>query len=340
MFITRQLYYINAKDYADLEMVAKVLPFLDDFVNNDKICNDINNSEDLNLIHCSEWDYEVQKEEKKESAKPEKDSDSERDEDDLSIEEEEEKEAEVADAEKEKPVTVNNNSFSLRDLRSMLIKLFTVYNILENIPHKNKFGVYVVDVTVCLDILLKRARLCIAQVARILQIRTTKLAQQIIQDWKFINEQMHNECKDAKQYAQSKVFLENIRDTIKKMEGKATILRRYVAVIEEFQINYSDYVKALFNAEETFIMSANLDPASENKKNSLQQNYEIHLINSFGQELELWSDAERARTVYLALVQPKLILKDRETCVVQLNRYFKIIAEQKTAYKGYLLEQI
>ena len=40
-------------------MVAKVLPFLDDFVSNDKICNDINNSEDLNLIHCSKWDYEV-----------------------------------------------------------------------------------------------------------------------------------------------------------------------------------------------------------------------------------------------------------------------------------------
>ena len=85
------------------------------------------------------------------------------------------------------------------------------------------------------------------------------------------------------------------------MEGKAEILKRYVGVSEEFGLHYSDYLKFLYVAEEHFSLAANLDLA-ENKKNSLSQQYEIHLLNSFGADKNKWDDMEKMRAVYLAWV--------------------------------------
>ena len=64
--------------------MTKVLPYLDDFINNDKICDDINNPEDLNLIHNENWDYEItKKSEEAQNDEPEKDSSDEHNEDDI-----------------------------------------------------------------------------------------------------------------------------------------------------------------------------------------------------------------------------------------------------------------
>lgn len=40
----------------------KVLPQLDDFVNNDILHKDFENAEDQHLINCKDWDYELEQE--------------------------------------------------------------------------------------------------------------------------------------------------------------------------------------------------------------------------------------------------------------------------------------
>lgn len=59
-YLIRQLYCINVNDFKDESGVIKVLPSLDDFVNNDILNKDFENKEDHHLITCKKWDYVVE----------------------------------------------------------------------------------------------------------------------------------------------------------------------------------------------------------------------------------------------------------------------------------------
>ncbi|CAL6027380.1 Dynein_heavy chain [Hexamita inflata] len=340
-FIVRQLYYINVYDHVDEYNQVKVLPYLDDHINNEKLQNEINNAEDQNLITCDNWDYlwevktEVKKEVKIVEAEQDSDNGEENQEDDENKEEvhkEEKKEVE------ENPIKIINDSMSLRDLRNYVLRIQVIQNMLRNIPAQLNIGLYTINSQTAIDILLKKIMLIKSQLTRIIQIRIIKLSQQIINDWKHINERMHAKAETAQQYHDSKLYIKNIHQTIKEMRGKETILIRYQKVIEEFSLSYNDCQKTIFAADEHFVFASNLDLTQENRTNQYQQLYNIHLESM--RTKEKFADNERAIAFWTARAQPKLIVQDCDYCERQLSKYFQDITKKTDNDRSGRIEDI
>lgn len=186
---------------------VQALPYVDDFATLAKVAEDINNEEDYNLIEYTDWNYDFVKKQEKEETSTEQAKSKEADaaEEDSEEEDEEPTAQPSQDARLSKSpesqlkkVKVNNSCFSLRDLRTHLIRLTIVKDIIKQLPNTINFGLYVVNVKNCTDILFKKVQVQRGLVCRILQKRTVKLSESLMRDWDEINYKLHMDIQTAR----------------------------------------------------------------------------------------------------------------------------------------------
>ncbi|KAH0571585.1 Dynein heavy chain [Spironucleus salmonicida] len=357
--IIKRLFFTDKMDYVEIkedvyDYEAKILPPLDEFNDIDTLENDITNKEDEMLITCKNWDYVFEKKVEKIVIQAEKDIKFKQQNSDEEEEEEIKQEEELI--EKEVKIVVNNTNLSLRDLRCFLQCYTAIREFLkqlapptqETVKDKSEtvckisFGLYSIDITNVIDILTKRANILRAQVIRIIQQRLVKRSQNIIDDWKLIQEKMNTECKTPGIFAEIKQFLANIHMTIESMRGKQIILDRYMSVCEEFGTQDKDFLRILHQQYSWFSQRASqLIPSGYNK---LSEHYRDRLAKTLMSNLPEKID-DRFLTVcvemyWKAKAQPKEIIAQRDGADIQLLQAFQILSKKKDDERGLLAEQI